>query len=626
MEPHSKRYQRAYVACLNCRLRKVKCDLGNVELPDDRCARCRRERRDCVFVELAKRTAPRRVSQESGLTFLATAAEKARSVLPDALRASPRLTMPVEYPMAAKNGVSAGGLEAVEYIGADGILTAAEAEQLVRRFFSTMHPFFPYIPSFLHSPATLVGYPLLLCTIITIAARYHAPGAVPDGSERHVQIHDRLWIHVQRLILQTVWAEASTRLLGTVFAFLLFTEWNPRAIHWRWADYANREDDGEQFQDLPETQQLQQEPAALGAMRRLYRMAWMLTGLAVRLAQDMGFMEQLPHVFVATHIAETNGVMNTAHRSMLGHLLAEADATGLAFSPAQRAHLELLQIVLLCHETFHAQKLSALPRLQRLAVLGLFSPMLQAWARKHSDFLAPTLPATLRRLAVDSAGDSHDTALLAALIERELLIFEHNYTKVYIYSLALTADPGLLKIGEVQQSARFVHEAVAAASEVLAVAHRVHKLRMLRFMPVRWVVRIVRAVAFMVKCHHISSENSSPLHVALLSLSTVSADDIVASIHKAAITLRDCSPDELHICTRYSTVLMYLCSEMKRKREPPPSSLDKALFEPLDNDVMDWFASNDNAGLDFVVPWTELIEQQLQDLQFSFDDASVLLK
>ncbi|GME71786.1 unnamed protein product [Ambrosiozyma monospora] len=46
------KFKRNYLACLNCRTRKVKCDLGNVDNPHDPpCARCKRERKECVFVE-----------------------------------------------------------------------------------------------------------------------------------------------------------------------------------------------------------------------------------------------------------------------------------------------------------------------------------------------------------------------------------------------------------------------------------------------------------------------------------------------------------------------------------------------------------------------------------------------
>lgn len=47
-------------------------------------------------------------------------------------------------------------------------------------------------------------------------------------------------------------------------------------------------------------------------------------------------------------------------------------------------------------------------------------------------------------------------------------------------------------------------------------------------------------------------------------------------------------------------------------------------FENLvgDSEVMDWFMNNRNIGLDFVGPWTEMIEQQLNlNDQFNFEDA-----
>jgi len=44
---HATEYQRAYKACISCRKRKAKCDLGGRDGPP--CVRCRRELRECVF-------------------------------------------------------------------------------------------------------------------------------------------------------------------------------------------------------------------------------------------------------------------------------------------------------------------------------------------------------------------------------------------------------------------------------------------------------------------------------------------------------------------------------------------------------------------------------------------------
>ncbi len=45
--PKLREFQRAYKACIQCRKRKARCDLGGTSSPP--CARCRREHRECVF-------------------------------------------------------------------------------------------------------------------------------------------------------------------------------------------------------------------------------------------------------------------------------------------------------------------------------------------------------------------------------------------------------------------------------------------------------------------------------------------------------------------------------------------------------------------------------------------------
>lgn len=603
-------------------------------------------------------------------------------------------------------------LEEIEYIGNFGILSAAESEYYIRMFFTTLHPFFPHIPQFLHLPKVLSGYPLLLCTILTIATRYHSMGgSSTDNVQKNLEIHDRLWLHVQGMISRTVWAEASTRSIGTVFAFLLLTEWNPRAIHWRVSDYANKAED---MSDNRDTEVMAgefpmnagPEPAGLGAMRRSYRMAWMLIGSAVRLAQDMAFMEVSSSTFVATHIAEINSVMNMKRRSMLSHSLAEIDLmstditeeemerreereynvnnvkekaagfgldyTPLIFTEAQRAQIELLQIISLGHESLYGYKaqLGCLTQRQNLAILNIMNPMIKNWGAKYKHFLVPTKSKTSSQVYFDLTLEHSPSVArkLHTLVSNESFIFDFNYTKLYIFSLALSPSPNsnnvakegkfALKLDEISKSAQYIEQAFNAANEILQVAHRVHKLKMLRFMPVRWVTKIVRAVAFIVKCYltitaHKSTEavDGAPSSLedfdsTVLSLSLISVDQIVKSIYDVAVTLRDCSPDELHLCTSYSKILLYLYSEMKGARQKmssdtndsagvpemtpivressPNLSQARTTNEPSsakeipdfgfipDNDLMDWFINNrDIGGLDFVGPWTELIEQQL---------------
>lgn len=553
-------------------------------------------------------------------------------------------------------------LSSIEYIGPNGILTEFEAEKLINLFFSTMHPYFPHIPKFLHSPTVLANYPILLCSILTISSRYHPfdddnnnntkedknsrrpiTGSSTGPVRRNIEVHDRLWLYVQRLISQTVWAEASTRSIGTVFAFLLFTEWNPRAIHWRWSDYANKAEESNENDNLKPTTNtnnntttnatqnnidaLKNESpnkfAGLGAMRRSHRMAWMLIGSAVRLAQDMGFMEISAKTFLGTHIAEINSVMNISRRSMLANSLSEVDLDEdditvedmeqleakddddnkiltmneeqikrlsqeyiLKFTKSQKATIELLQIMSLGHESLYGYKaqLGQLSHQQTLSVLNILSPLLNNWGKKYKEFLIPSnnngrlakLTPSLPQYWLKP--DCKIVQEIQETIERETFIIEYNYVKLYIYSLALntasssninnksnsqpTKENKRIKLDELSKSAKYIEQAFLAANETLNAAHRIHRFKMLRFMPVRLLTRFIRAAAFIVQCHltMTAQENIS------LSVSRITIDDIIKSTHRAAMTLRECSPDELHLLSRYSTILMVLYSEMKAKK------------------------------------------------------------
>lgn len=48
--PNTQQHKRVYQACIPCRRRKVRCDLGSVDNPHDPpCVRCRRESKECYF-------------------------------------------------------------------------------------------------------------------------------------------------------------------------------------------------------------------------------------------------------------------------------------------------------------------------------------------------------------------------------------------------------------------------------------------------------------------------------------------------------------------------------------------------------------------------------------------------
>src|SRR2546421_9403469 len=52
-------HKRTYQACIPCRRRKVRCDLGSVDNPHDPpCVRCRRESKECFFSATRRKRRP----------------------------------------------------------------------------------------------------------------------------------------------------------------------------------------------------------------------------------------------------------------------------------------------------------------------------------------------------------------------------------------------------------------------------------------------------------------------------------------------------------------------------------------------------------------------------------------
>ncbi|KAL2800682.1 hypothetical protein BJX66DRAFT_321619 [Aspergillus keveii] len=160
--------------------------------------------------------------------------------------------------------------------------------------------------------------PVLCCTILMIAARYHTlPG--PAGASRGFYIHNRLWQHCQHLILrimlgQEKLSKAKTRHISTIEALLLLSEWYPLALHFP------HETDGWDsdwmlttlmMPDPPTT--VQEHPMkdrwredVVEPTRRADRMSWMLVSSALALAHELGVFDSRNHGSIAKkqeHIA-----------------------------------------------------------------------------------------------------------------------------------------------------------------------------------------------------------------------------------------------------------------------------------------------------------------------------------
>ena len=149
-------------------------------------------------------------------------------------------------------------------------------------------------------------------------------------------------------------------------------------------------------------------------------------------------------------------------------------------------------------------------------------------------------------------------------MERESILFDFHYTRLYIYSLALSnksaAVPDISNgrpsgmLSDVLTATRYVGIATDAAREMLAIVSRVYDMDKLRLAPIRWIVRAVHAAVFLVKTVLLTPPTSMYLHKATISI-----------IKKTAITLKDSSPDDVHLANRYSMILLNLCNDMAEK-------------------------------------------------------------
>lgn len=151
--------------------------------------------------------------------------------------------------------------------------------------------------------------PLLCTTMLMISSRYHIlPGV--GGASRGYFIHQRLWDHCQQLLLrimlgQEKMSRAINRSVGSIEAFLLMTEWHPRALHFPplnegWdsdlvphygfggAHAVNTQDNSTSASRPTPDQWLENviEPA-----RRSDKMSWMLLGNALSLAHELGIFD-----------------------------------------------------------------------------------------------------------------------------------------------------------------------------------------------------------------------------------------------------------------------------------------------------------------------------------------------
>lgn len=208
-----------------------------------------------------------------------------------------------------------------------GWLTAKEAIAYIDYFYTYLSPLTPIVVPDYRDHAfhakLLKEEPMLVITLLTIAARYSQPSGSSGvgATSRSYLIHEKLWKYLQGMIDRMIFGQEQfgggfcgagqqpgsdvnplsrkgLRTLGTVESLMLLTEWHPRALHFPPGD----DDDELVLPDDPyETGPKADLYKGVGDKRidswlepcwRSDRMCWMLLGNAMSLGFEIGVFDE----------------------------------------------------------------------------------------------------------------------------------------------------------------------------------------------------------------------------------------------------------------------------------------------------------------------------------------------
>lgn len=145
---------------------------------------------------------------------------------------------------------------------------------------------------------------MLCCTILMISSRlFTLPGA--GGVSRSHNTHRRLWNHCELLLKRTLLGQekhstAKIRVLGTIESLLLICDWPPRAINFPPetegfdTDLISTDYDRVNRRQFDENAPLiRWREDVFEPTNRAEKMTWMLLGVAVNLAHELGVFSDL---------------------------------------------------------------------------------------------------------------------------------------------------------------------------------------------------------------------------------------------------------------------------------------------------------------------------------------------
>ncbi|KAJ5648738.1 hypothetical protein N7490_005110 [Penicillium lividum] len=466
-----------------------------------------------------------------------------------------------------------------------GWFTAREAVTFMDLFFKNMSCLSPILTDFYSNHKNhyflITREPVLCCTILMISSRYHIlPGA--GGESRNFFIHHRLWQHCQQLTMRLIFGqEKSTkskiRSLGTVEALMLMAEWHPRSLHFP-PETDGWDDDLISMGPKPSESADPNNGSAsrwledmIEPSRRSDQMSWMLLGCALSLAHELGIFEtedddsveddpewkaqialrrqrvqRLLYVYInqlAWRIGCMSPIPQSLNHAVLGGRkprgLSQPGSTWLVFMDSW---IELTKLAQSVTDMFFPSAKFARQQLHSGRYIGLldhFRPLLNQW---KENYLQPDV--------------------LDKSFYNDLFI-EYHFVRVYTHSVGMQAvvERALADADSNFDDARpmtieqtdyeYIQEVIDGCCQILRKVAQLAETGALRFSPVRIVLRITSASIFLMKA---------------LSLGTREAvlRESLEVLEKSISALKSNALDDVHLSTRYATLLEMHVSRLRR--------------------------------------------------------------
>ncbi|KAJ5280671.1 hypothetical protein N7478_006043 [Penicillium angulare] len=466
-----------------------------------------------------------------------------------------------------------------------GWFTAREAVTLIDLFFKNMSCLSPILTDFYSNHQNhfllITREPVLCSTILMISSRYHIlPGA--GGESRNFFIHHRLWQHCQQLTMRLIFGQekstkSKVRSLGTVEALLLMAEWHPRSLHFPpetdgWDDDLISSEPKQTDNTDPHGSSANRwlddmiEPS-----RRSDQMSWMLLGCALSLSHELGIFEteesdctdddaqwreqialrrqrvqRLLYVYInqlAWRIGCMSPIPQSLNHAVLGGRkprgLSQPGSTWLIFMDSW---IELTKLAQSVTDMFFPSAKFARQQLHSGRYVGLldhFRPLLNQWKDKYLQ------PHVLDKSFYND------------------LFIEYHFVRVYTHSVGMQAvveraiadsDPNFEDMRPTTIDStdyEYIQEVIDGCCQILRKVTQLAETGALRYSPVRIVLRITSASIFLMKA---------------LSLGTREATlrESLEVLEKSINALKSNALDDVHLSTRYATLLDVHVSRLRR--------------------------------------------------------------